>query len=311
MKSIKQIASKIKRYVPISIVSITVFFAIFIVQQLGHGEDTITTSKNGLIGLTVYNRPLNEVLHMLSSKVPLEIKGSLITGEPVTINISDVSLEEALKRLMRGYNYVVIKPEGSNKQILMVLGRAERTKYVETPAQSLRVPPTTTSQPSGPPQPPVITKQPAATQPAIPTQQPSMQQPSMQTGFHQSTTSNDPTIPPMPQVPGFSISPDLLPPMPPGMSGLPSAVRIRSTTSPDMIPPQIPSISSSTGTGTPSSTGTTTSTSSIQAQPATSTNTILPPSIPTSDTSTSTATTTQEPAKKEAPDLRPPSIPGM
>ena len=94
-------------------------------------KDIINATKDGRITANIENKPLNGVLKDISEKFKLELKGSMVGSESVTLNASNLTLEEMLKKIMRGYNYVLIKPDKSDKTVLMVLSKAERTKYTE------------------------------------------------------------------------------------------------------------------------------------------------------------------------------------
>jgi hypothetical protein len=106
----------------------------FFAQSYAGEKDIFKLLNNGKISVNISNLPLNEALRKLSAKFSIELKGYAVGNELVDLNISGITLDDMLKRMMRGYNYVLIKPENSQKSILMVLGRAERTKYMDTPS---------------------------------------------------------------------------------------------------------------------------------------------------------------------------------
>ena len=119
-------------------------------------KDIINATKDGRITANIENKPLNGVLKDISEKFKLELKGSMVGSESVTLNASNLTLEEMLKKLMRGYNYVLIKPDKSDKTVLMVLSKAERTKYTEPSVAGIVVaapstPPATVKMPTTPP----------------------------------------------------------------------------------------------------------------------------------------------------------------
>lgn len=89
-------------------------------------QDTLSVTKDGAISARVENLPLNTVIRELSRKVPLEIKGMALGGEQVSLSGRDYTLEEALQRLLRGYNYVLIRPERAGSAVLLVLSTAPR-----------------------------------------------------------------------------------------------------------------------------------------------------------------------------------------
>jgi hypothetical protein len=99
----------------------------------------IAVSSDGRISANVQDRPLGEMLRLMSEKKLFEIQGSLPIGTLVTMQFSDLTLEQVFNRMMRGYNYAAIKEEVSDKRVLIVLGEARRIEYREPakPAQAL------------------------------------------------------------------------------------------------------------------------------------------------------------------------------
>ncbi|MBA4391624.1 MAG: hypothetical protein C0399_11920 [Syntrophus sp. (in: bacteria)] len=138
------------------------FWFVFMFPCFANAQDMFNLSRDGLINVNINNKPLNEVLRSLSLKFSIELKGYSVGNEAVNLNISNISFEDMLKRIMRGYNYVLIKPDRSQKSVLMVLSKVERTKYVDVPPSATPPPPPSAT-------PPV--QQPMAT--PIPSPQPS------------------------------------------------------------------------------------------------------------------------------------------
>ena len=92
----------------------------------------IAVSADGAISANIRNRPLGEVLGLMSEKHLFEIEGSLPGGAlatPVTMRFSGLTLDEALRELMLGYNYAVITEDTSNKRMLMVVSEARSIGY--------------------------------------------------------------------------------------------------------------------------------------------------------------------------------------
>jgi hypothetical protein len=87
----------------------------------------ISVSRDNRISADINNRPLNEVLHMMMEKRFFEIRGPLPSSDPVTINFADLTLDEAMKKLLRGYNYVLIGQGANQVPLLMVMGRTQRS----------------------------------------------------------------------------------------------------------------------------------------------------------------------------------------
>ena len=92
----------------------------------GEPPDAKTKSERR-VTLQVTDVPINEVLNILVKSVSLEIRGTVPSQERITAQFSNVTLEEALGRIMRGYNYVLVQPEGSTRPLLVVMNRIERS----------------------------------------------------------------------------------------------------------------------------------------------------------------------------------------
>lgn len=128
------------------------------------------------ISASIENRTLNEMLRMMSEKKLFEMKGPVPGGDTITLSFSNLSLDEALKKIMRGYNYVLIKQGESRKPLLMIMGKTERSNYTEQPVSVARPVDRPANQPAN--QPPETrsyvppSQLPPATQPPAPTQRP-------------------------------------------------------------------------------------------------------------------------------------------
>ncbi len=273
----------------LKIVTFIVFFSVVFAGTLfADVRGAFTIRNDRKIDVQINNLPMSEALKDLAAKIPLEFKGISVGNEIITLNLSSVSLEEILKRLMRGYNYVVIKPESSEKTIVMVLGRAERTKYTAPPPQVDSATEKRVSAPSVAP-PPAITPKPSS----------DIKPPSSGAGSHTTTASPDTSGATAPIVTseqsGISASQkdatqkivmdaSLMPPVPPVLPG-------------HDLPPTPPGMTDTTASTTPTTTGTTTATGTTGT--TTTTGTITTP--PSNQTTTTT--------KPGEPDLRPPQVP--
>lgn len=245
-------------------VGFTVFFSVVIAGMLfADAKAPFTIRNDRKIDVQINDLPMSETLKDLAARIPLEFKGISVGNEIITLNLSSVSLEEILKQLMRGYNYVVIKPESSEKTIVMVLSRAERTKYTPLPPQVNRPPETIASappvahplampaMPSVGIKPPVSgtdphattasTDTPVATAPIVSSGQGGIS--ASQTDAAQKKVSDASTPPVSPTLPGREMPPmpptlpgREMPPMPPGLAEGKSTVP---ETSPQ-IPAQVP-----------------------------------------------------------------------
>jgi len=100
----------------------------------------IAVSGSGTISANIKNRPLGEMLRLLSEKHLFEIRGPLprkALSLPVSMEFSDLTLDEVFDKMMRGYNYAFIRDDRSERRVLMVLGEIARVSYQELikPAQ--------------------------------------------------------------------------------------------------------------------------------------------------------------------------------
>ncbi len=73
--------------------------------------EAIRVTEGGGISADIVDLPLAQVLADLSQKLPVEIKGSPNGNERLTLHFSHLTLQDALGRIMAGYNYVLIEPE--------------------------------------------------------------------------------------------------------------------------------------------------------------------------------------------------------
>lgn len=80
----------------------------------------------GLVTLNATNVPLNNLLQALSRRIPLEIRGGVAPDERITVQFSRLPLKEALGKMIRNYNYVLVTPEGSERSILTIINPVTR-----------------------------------------------------------------------------------------------------------------------------------------------------------------------------------------
>ena len=94
-------------------------------SDAGEPHDTTPNSER-TVTLQVVDVPLNEVLNILAKNIPMEIRGTVPSQERITVNFSHLTLEQALSRIMRGYNYVLVRADESAKPLLVVMNRIDR-----------------------------------------------------------------------------------------------------------------------------------------------------------------------------------------
>jgi hypothetical protein len=98
---------------------------------VGSVNPIVAISRDQRISAHIANLPLNEVLRLMSERSLFDIKDTLPSDETVSINFSDLTLDKALKKLMRGYNYVLLDRGTAMKPLLMVMGRVVRPNPAE------------------------------------------------------------------------------------------------------------------------------------------------------------------------------------
>jgi hypothetical protein len=189
------------------------------------------------VTLQVTDVPLNEVLNILAKSVPLELKGSIPSDERITAQFSNATLEEALNRIMRGYNYVLVQPEGSTTPLLVLMNRIERSGQKES---ALAVPAGGATFPSSGPVPGSMQVQDGRPRPGFPQNQPGQGQPLPVITPPPMPVTAPPPPEPQPNVPIYG--------QPGGMTsfqGMPGG--------PGMAPPGMAADSSGPGSGPPGS----------------------------------------------------------
>ncbi len=84
------------------------------------------SSTDSTMSADMEDRPLNEALRNMAEKGIIEIDGRMPGGEPLTLHFTHLTLDEALSKIMRGYNYVVVDRGKTRAPLLTVLGKIMR-----------------------------------------------------------------------------------------------------------------------------------------------------------------------------------------
>jgi hypothetical protein len=279
-------------------------------------QSPFSVNKDGRITAQADSVTLSTAVRDLSRQLSFEVKGMALGNDAISLDLSNVTLDDLLKRMLRGYNYALIRPENADRAVLMILGKASRAAYT-APA-----PP-----PASAPTPTASTQTNAASQPQASRVAPGVQSaprgptgPSApgtvaggtgsgagssssaaiggsQMGTGQSGVTDASLTPPMPPaVAGLD-----MPPMPPAMPAISSAFGGSSSTG------SSGTSSANTATGASASASQTspsqqTSRSQSQSQSQTQSGSLTPPQVPSSGYS-------QTVTQPSATDLRPPQIP--
>ncbi len=86
--------------------------------------NVIKVTEGRLISADLVDFPLTRVLGDLSQTLPIEIKGRPDANDRLTLHFSGLTLQEALRRIMAGYNYVVIEPgPAGGRLVITILGK--------------------------------------------------------------------------------------------------------------------------------------------------------------------------------------------
>ncbi len=90
--------------------------------------NVIKVTEGDRISADVVDFPLTQVLADLSQHLPIEIKGRPDGNDRLTLHFSHLTLQEALRKIMTGYNYVVIEPgPAGGRLVITILGKAAKT----------------------------------------------------------------------------------------------------------------------------------------------------------------------------------------
>lgn len=107
-------------------------------REIGHsvfakaGESLIfTVSKDDTISAQIEDQFLADLLRVMVEKRFVEIRGPMPSSDPITVAFSHVTLGEALEKMMRGYNYVLMERGTTEIPLLVVMGKAERSKATD------------------------------------------------------------------------------------------------------------------------------------------------------------------------------------
>jgi len=142
--------------------------------------------------------PLGQALEALSQKIPLDIRGSVAGNERLTLHFSQLTLQQALEKMMAGYNYVLIRPEVQGAQVLVILGKAEKgTISVSVPGIGDTMPGPREPVPVGPP----LATAPLRTPTSLPSSLPMA--PSAQSSALPPSPSEAPPPPAVPATPSY------------------------------------------------------------------------------------------------------------
>ncbi len=198
------------------------------------GAPIIKVKSEASISMQVVNVPLNEVLLILAKNVPMEVKGTVPSGELLTLEFSNLPLEEALRRIMRGYNYVLVHMDEPSRPVLTVMSRTERTPYTEAPPAPAPTPTPAAAAPSGAPE---GVPRPRGSAPPGLTQPPQAQgqEPPQATGRASDTGEIQPPVPDPRAVPPAAFRGPAV--TPPGAGAMPQGPVVQPGTAPQ-IPPE-------------------------------------------------------------------------
>ncbi|MGD0231715.1 MAG: hypothetical protein ABSC19_15405 [Syntrophorhabdales bacterium] len=104
--------------------------AMAISPVLAHaGQPSLMVTKERRINMNVDNKPLDVILRMMAERRLFQLNGGNVPGgEPLTLHFSNLTLPQALAKMMRGYNYVLIGQGKDGLPVLAVVGKIERAR---------------------------------------------------------------------------------------------------------------------------------------------------------------------------------------
>ncbi|OPY69331.1 MAG: hypothetical protein A4E57_01222 [Syntrophorhabdaceae bacterium PtaU1.Bin034] len=100
----------------------------------GNGKAVVEQAAAPVIEVTrgrrirghIVNLTLSEVLRLMSERGLFDIKGALPLGGSLSITFLDFTLDETLKKLMRGHNYALLHEGPAKRPVLMLMGKVVR-----------------------------------------------------------------------------------------------------------------------------------------------------------------------------------------
>lgn len=87
----------------------------------------IAVDRNHKISGSLREVTIAEALKKIGEKIPLRVEGSPPVDQ-VGLQLQHLTLDETLRKIMRGYNYVLLDPGSSGVAVLTIMGRIERSQ---------------------------------------------------------------------------------------------------------------------------------------------------------------------------------------
>ena len=91
----------------------------------GAGQPALTVTKESRISVDVDNEPLNALLRMMAEQKLLVLSGAAPGNESLTLHFSNLTVPEALSKMLRGYNYVLIERGKGQVPMLSLMGKVQ------------------------------------------------------------------------------------------------------------------------------------------------------------------------------------------
>jgi hypothetical protein len=135
----------------------------------GADQQALTVTKESRISVNVDNEPLNALLRMMADKKLFTLGGAAAGNESLTLHFSNLTVPEALSKILRGYNYVVTGQGNGRLPVLTVLGKVQSggaAPHTQAPAPAVGPPEPRSYAPPEPAAAPE-TPQPAASRPPV------------------------------------------------------------------------------------------------------------------------------------------------
>ncbi len=132
--------SKVRRAV---LLAVLVIGAAIPPVMAGADGPALTVTDGSRISVDVNNEPLNALLRMMAEKRLFNMNGGVAGDEALTLHFSNVTLQEILPKMLRGYNYVLMGQGKNQVPVLAVMGKIEKgavAAHADAPAPAAALP---------------------------------------------------------------------------------------------------------------------------------------------------------------------------
>jgi hypothetical protein len=102
------------------------------------GTDAIVKVAAGRLSINASGQPLREVLREVRLRTGIPIDGGDDLTAPLTVDIKDLPIADALRLLLAEHSYMIVGPSGRNVSQVVILGRRGPAARHEVPPALVR-----------------------------------------------------------------------------------------------------------------------------------------------------------------------------